>query len=56
MSYQIDNQEIGTYISGLIEQEFESARQFCKAYYKRREIILGEHVRKFPDNAKDIYL
>lgn len=34
MSYQIDNQKIGTYISGLIEREFESARQFCKAYLK----------------------
>lgn len=32
MSYQIDNQEIGVYISGLIEREFKSARQFCKAY------------------------
>ena len=32
MSYQIDNQEIGIYISGLIEREFKSARQFCKAY------------------------
>lgn len=32
MSYQIDNQKIGTYISGLIEREFRSARQFCKAY------------------------
>lgn len=32
MFYQIDNQEIGIYISGLIEREFKSARQFCKAY------------------------
>lgn len=32
MSYQIDNQEIGTYISGLIERKFKSARQFCIAY------------------------
>lgn len=32
MFYQIDNQEIGAYISGLIEREFKSARQFCKAY------------------------
>ena len=32
MSYQIDNQEIGIYISGLIEREFKSARQFCRAY------------------------
>ncbi len=32
MSFQIDNQEIGIYISGLIEREFKSARQFCKAY------------------------
>lgn len=32
MTYQIDNQKIGAYISGLIEREFRSARQFCKAY------------------------
>ena len=32
MSYQIDNQKIGAYISGLIEREFKSARQFCRAY------------------------
>ncbi len=32
MSYKINNQEIGTYISGLIEREFKSARQFCKKY------------------------
>ncbi len=32
MSYQIDNQEIGVYISGLIERKFKSARQFCIAY------------------------
>lgn len=34
MSYQIDNQQIGSYISGLIEREFKSARQFCNAYLK----------------------
>lgn len=32
MSYQIDNEEIGSYISGLIERQFKSVRQFCKAY------------------------
>lgn len=32
MSYQIDNQEIGVYISGLIERKFESTRAFCRAY------------------------
>lgn len=35
MSYQIDNQEIGIYISGLIEREFKSARQFCKEYLQK---------------------
>ncbi|MCM1496108.1 MAG: ankyrin repeat domain-containing protein [Bacteroides sp.] len=37
MSYQIDNQKIGTYISGLIEREFESARQFCRTYLQTRD-------------------
>lgn len=35
MPYQIDNQEIGIYISGLIEREFKSARQFCKEYLQK---------------------
>ena len=35
MCYKIDNQEIGTYISGLIEREFKSARQFCIAYLQK---------------------
>lgn len=37
MSYQINNQKIGAYISGLIEREFESARQFCRAYLQTRD-------------------
>jgi len=36
MSYQIDNEKLGAYISGLIEREFESARQFCRAYLQTR--------------------
>lgn len=39
MSYQIDNQEIGIYISGLIEREFKSARQFCKEYLQKDGIM-----------------
>ena len=38
MAYQIDNQEIGAYISGLIEREFKSARQFCRAYLQTEGI------------------
>lgn len=38
MSYQIDNQKIGAYISGLIEREFKSARQFCRAYLQTNGI------------------
>ncbi len=37
MSYQINNKKIGDYISGLIEREFESARQFCRAYLQTRD-------------------
>lgn len=37
MSYQIDNRKIGAYISGLIEREFESARQFCRVYLQTRD-------------------
>lgn len=32
MIYQINNEKIGIYISGLIEREFKSARQFCIKY------------------------
>lgn len=32
MTNQIDNQEIGRYISELIEENFDSARAFCKIY------------------------
>lgn len=32
MSNQVNNEKIGNYISGLVERNFESARQFCKAY------------------------
>ena len=36
MAYQINNKEIGAYISGLIERgEFKSARQFCVAYLQK---------------------
>lgn len=34
MLNQIDNQEIGTYISRLIEGKFDSARKFCIEYLK----------------------
>lgn len=36
MSYKIDNQKIGIYISGLIERKFKSARQFCRTYLQTR--------------------
>lgn len=39
MCYKIDNQEIGTYISGLIEREFKSARQFCIAYLQKTAFL-----------------
>ncbi len=32
MSYKIENQKIGAYISGLIERKFKSTRQFCITY------------------------
>ncbi|MCH5249853.1 MAG: ankyrin repeat domain-containing protein [Lachnospiraceae bacterium] len=35
MAYKIYNQEIGAYISGLIERKFPSARQFCIEYLKK---------------------
>ena len=38
MSYKINNQEIGTYVSGLIERNFPSARQFCIAYLQTDSI------------------
>lgn len=38
MTFQIDNQEIGNYISGLIEREFKFARQICKAYLQTNGI------------------
>lgn len=45
MSYQINNQEIGNYISGLIEREFKSARQFCIEYlrvYDEKEPVIDD--------------
>lgn len=32
MSNQVNNRKIGNYISGLIERNFKSAREFCKEY------------------------
>ncbi|MCM1047230.1 MAG: ankyrin repeat domain-containing protein [Clostridiales bacterium] len=37
MSYQINNQKIGVYISGLIERQFKSAREFCIVYLQTRD-------------------
>lgn len=34
MLYEISNEQIGKYISGLIERSYPSARQFCIAYLK----------------------
>ena len=36
VSYEINNQKVGAYISGLIEREFKSARQFCRKYLQTR--------------------
>lgn len=35
MTYQIKNEEIGAYISVLIERKFSSARKFCIAYLQK---------------------
>ena len=32
MLCEIDNKQIGKYISGLIERSYASSRQFCTAY------------------------
>lgn len=42
MSYQINNEEIGSYISGLIEWKFDSAREFCKQYIQASGAELTE--------------
>ncbi len=56
MLYQIDNQEIGIYISELIKREFRSARQFCKAYLQTSGIIepAGEDIQKMANRLSQI--
>ena len=56
MSYQIDNQEIGAYISGLIEREFKSARQFCIAYLQTSGINepTGEEIQKMANRLSQM--
>ena len=56
MSYQIDNQKIGTYISGLIERKFKSARQFCRAYLQISGINepTGEDIQKMANRLSQM--
>lgn len=56
MSYQIDNQEIGAYISGLIERKFKSARQFCIAYLQTDGIKepAGADIQKMANRLSQI--
>ena len=56
MAYQIDNQKIGAYISGLIERKFPSARQFCKGYLQKDGIKepTGEDIQKMANRLSQI--
>lgn len=56
MSYQINNREIGGYISSLIEREFKSARQFCREYLQRGGISepAGEDIQKMANRLSQI--
>jgi len=56
MSYQIDNRKIGAYISGLIEREFKSARQFCKAYLQTEGTNepSGEEIQRMANRLSQI--
>lgn len=56
MSYKIDNQEIGIFISGLIEREFKSTRQFCRAYLQTNGINepTGEDIQKMANRLSQI--
>lgn len=56
MTYQIDNQEVGNYISGLIEREFKSARQFCREYLQTYGINepSGEDIQKMANRLSQI--
>ena len=57
MTYQIDNEEIGAYISGLIEREFKSARQFCIAYLREsgsNRNPSGEEIQKMANRLSQI--
>lgn len=56
MSYQIDNQKIGDYISGLIEREFKSKRQFCKVYLQTEGINkpANEDIQKMANRLSQI--
>ncbi len=56
MSYKIDNREIGAYISGLIEREFNSARQFCISYLQKNGINdpAGEDIQNMANRLSQI--
>lgn len=56
MSYQIDNQEIGIYISGLIERNYKSARLFCKEYLQKDGISepTREDIQKMENRLSQI--
>ena len=56
MTYQIDNQEVGNYLSGLIEREFKSARQFCREYLRTDGIYepSGEEIQKMANRLSQI--
>lgn len=56
MYYRIDNQAIGSYLSGLIEREFKSARQFCKTYLQTSGITepAGEDIQKMANRLSQI--
>jgi hypothetical protein len=56
MPYRIDNQEIGFYISGLIEREFKSARQFCREYLQTDSVSepTREDIQKMANRLSQI--
>lgn len=50
-----DNEKIGQYLMGLIDERFKSRRQFCKEYLMARgEQVDNEHTRKMSNRLSQI--
>lgn len=54
--FRIDNEKIGTFVSGLIEGKFKSARKFCIEYLRAsgREKPTDEEIKNMSNRLSQI--